>query len=201
MKFVIFHGSFEHISDAWFLWLKKELEQKGHEVLLPQFPVDDWSKISLIGADKYKPTQSLDSWMKVFDEIFSQLQKNKHVCFIGHSLGPLFILHCLERYDLYLDYAVFVAPFFEIRGKSAIVEKANASFTRHDFNFVKLKQRIHKSTIIYCDDDPYVDEEKSLEFGNKLDSTIVKLHGMGHMGAESKMKEFPQLLELCKKVV
>ncbi len=200
MKIVIFHGSFEHISDAWFLWLKGELEKKGHDVLLPQFPVDDWEKASALGGQRYIPTQNSHSWMSVFDRLVPQIQ-NQQLCFIGHSLGPLFILHVLEKYELILRFGIFVAPFFEIYGKNALIEKANATFYKSDFDFVKLKQRIPSSTVIYSDDDPYVDEEKSKEFGKQLQSNFVQLHGVGHMGAEAKMKEFPILLELLEKVV
>ena len=84
-------------------------------------------------------------------------------------------------------------------GKSAYIEKANDSFYRQQFDFVKLRRLIPKSKVIYSDNDPYIDEDKSLEFAEKLKSKIVKLHGLGHMNSESGMKDFPQLLDAIKR--
>lgn len=201
MTFVLIHGSFEHATDAWFPWLKKELLQMGHKVIVPQFPVDSWSEVSKISAASYNPTQNFASWLTKFEEIKSKIINTEKVCFIGHSLGPLFILRVVERYNLQVANVFFVAPFFEVYGKSDYIEKANASFYKTNFDFKNLRKLIPCSTVIYSDDDPYVDENKSIEFAQKLGSDIIKLHGVGHMGAEAKMVEFPQLLELLEKVV
>ena len=100
MTFVFIHGSFEHTTDAWFPWLKEQLEKLGHEVFLPQFPVDNWFEVSLHGAKQYKPTQNLSSWIQTFEQIQPEIQKDSKLCFIGHSLGPLFLLHLIEKYLL-----------------------------------------------------------------------------------------------------
>lgn len=50
------------------------------------------------------------------------------------------------------------------------------------------------STVIYSDNDPYVDNAKSLDFAKKLNSRIIEVHGLGHMGLESKLTQFPEVL-------
>lgn len=77
----------------------------------------------------------------------------------------------------------------------AIVEKFNQPFYKTDFDFAKLKKLMPKSTMIYCDNDPYIEEEKSLDFAKNLNSRIVKMHGLGHMGLESGMTQFPEVLK------
>lgn len=196
MNFVFFHGSFSTPQDAWFPWLKEELIQLGHTVYAPEFPVDRWDDVSTINPDLYIPKQSLEFWLKEFEPLSVELSKKDDLCFLGHSLGPLFILHVIEKYHIYLRHAFFISPFFEIYGKSAVVEKANAMFYKSDFDFIDLKKNIFQSTVIYSDDDPYVSKEKAIDFAQKLGSRLIELHGYGHMGIESGLREFPELLKI-----
>ncbi len=195
---VFLHGSFSTPQDAWWPWLKKEIEKSGQKVLAPQFPVDRWDKVGELTVEDYQPRAKLSDWFKKFEEIKEAVIADKNRFFIGHSLGPLFLLHLLENYQFKVRGAVLLAPFFEIYGKSAVVEKFNQPFYKYDFNFDKLQQLMPRSTVIFSDDDPYVDNEKSLDFAKKLSSRIVKVHDLGHMGLESGMKEFPEVLREIK---
>ncbi len=195
MVFVLMHGSFSTPEDAWFPWLKKELEKRGHKAITPQFPIDKWANVSNLKASDYKPTQNLNSWLSVFEKVKDKELKNNSLFFIAHSIAPLFTLEIAEKYNLKIDKAIFIAPFFEIYGKLAIVEKANETFYRKEFDFKKLRKLMPQSTVLYSDDDPYVDEDKAIDFAKKMNSKIVKLTGLGHMGIESKLKEFPELLQ------
>ena len=199
MRFVVFHGSFSTASDAWFPWLKKQLENLGHIVFLPQFTVDKWNEVKSLNVSTYHSKQSLEIWLKDFENIRKEIVDKSDISFIGHSLGPLFILHIVQRYAIQLKSAYFIAPFLEVYGKSDVVEKANKTFYKTDFDFIKLRTHIPESTVIYSDDDPYIEEEKSLAFAYKMNSRAVKLHGFRHMGLESGMKEFPELLNIIKK--
>src|SRR3989338_5795089 len=77
----IFHGIYGNPDENWFPWLKRELEQAGHEVIVPAFP----------NADK----PQLEEWLKFFDQYNKKLDAN--TIFIGHSLGGAFALRLLER--------------------------------------------------------------------------------------------------------
>ena len=149
-----------------------------------------------INPDLYTPKQILELWLTVFEPIFVELSKKDDLCFLGHSLGPLFILHVIERYQLHLRHAFFISPFFETSGKSAVVTKANATFYKSDFDFANLKKNIPESTVIYSDDDPYVSKDKAIEFARKLGCRLIELHGYGHVGIESGLKQFPELLKI-----
>ena len=198
MTFIFFHGSFSTPQDAWFPWLKLQLEQAGHQVIAPQFPVDVWKDVGALHPSQYNPTQNLTAWYKTFEEIKDTIINKPDLSFIGHSIGPLFILYLVEKYGIQLKYAYFVAPFFHLNDESAIVDKANASFYKTDFDFPKLRHLISRSTVFYSDDDPYVGNEKSLVFARKLNSRVIALKGLGHMGIESNMSKFPELLEIIK---
>lgn len=199
MTFIFFHGSFSTPRDAWFPWLKQKLEKAGHKVISPQFPVDIWKDVSNLDPLQYHPTQSFTAWFKTFEEIKDSVLNKPDLSLVGHSLGSLFILHLVNTYSIQLTSAYFVAPFFQLNDESAIIDKANATFYKTDFDFAKLRHIISRSTVFYSDDDPYVENVKSLDFARKLNSKVVALKGLGHMGIESHMTEFPVLLNNIKK--
>jgi predicted alpha/beta hydrolase family esterase len=118
----------------------------------------------------------------------------------------MFILFMVEKCGLYAKNAYFIAPFFhpateeELKDKSAaLIHKANITFYYHDFDFARLRSLIPQSTVIYSDDDPNVHEWEALEFAEKLGSKTIKLTGLGHMGIESHLFKFPQLLNAIKR--
>lgn len=201
MIFIMIHGSFGSPQDAWFPWLKDKLEASGHEVIAPQFPVDPWEDVVQKNAMQYQPSQSLSSWMNTFEAVFPKLAKRNDLCFIGHSMGTLFTLHVVARYSLVIREAFFVAPFLypateeELRDPSvALIDKANTTFYKNDFDFDFLRKHIIQSTVLMSDNDPYIPEWEAREFAEKLQSHVIKLHGLGHMGIESHMMKFSELL-------
>lgn len=192
MKFILVHGSFATPQDAWFPWVKTELEKLGHTAISPQFPVDKWSDVVKVNPKDYHPKQNLDVWLKKFKEI--DINKNEDLFLIGHSIGSLFILEALQNFNIKCSSSIFVAPFLRIEGVQEIIEIANRSFYDYQLNFEVIKNLVPKSTVIYSDNDPYVSEVKALEFSKNLNSKSVKLNGLGHMGIESNLTVFPELL-------
>lgn len=203
MKFIIFHGSFGSAQGNWFPQLKEKLESLKQKVILPQFPVDDWNEITKNGKKAKPKNQTLDNWFNFFEKnIFSKIKKEEKLCFIGHSLGPLFILHLVDRFNLQLDCAIFVSPFFEIpETKLWQIDLVNKSFYKKDFDFEKLKKLIPVSYVLYSDNDPYVEKALSLEFAEKLKSKKILVKGGGHLNAEFGFYDFPLVFELCKKFI
>lgn len=134
MTFVIFHGSFGAPTENWFPTLADYLKNLGQEVFVPKFPVNDY--------DGFKPTdtpiQNLTTWMDTFEKFLPKI-KDKELCFVGHSIAPIFILHILTKYSLLLDSAIFVAPFFDMPPDPWQFLKVNKTFYTEKFDFEKLK--------------------------------------------------------------
>lgn len=198
MKFVFFHGSFVGPEYIWWPFLKRELEKLNQTVIAPQYPVDFWNEAQHVTDYGLLRKQTLEHWTEKYSQIVTQFDPSDKLCFVGHSLGPLFILHMLERFPIKLDSAIFVAPFFTKLNTSPIINHVNESFYRNDFDFKKLNSLIPKSYTLLSNDDPHVDNELSLDFANKLKSDVVQVSGLAHFATSIKMTKFPLLLELCK---
>ncbi len=85
MKYLIMHGSYGSPGENWFGWLEKELKALGHEVILEQFPVDDWNFVDQLGPEKvaeYKAIQSLSSWENYFVQNILPRIKGEEVGFV-----------------------------------------------------------------------------------------------------------------------
>lgn len=191
MKFIVFHGSFASSESNWFPELKEKLESLGQTVIVPQFPIDDWDRIS--------GNQNLQSWLLTFEkEVLPKIKKGEKLCFIGHSLSPLFILHTVSKFSLRLDSAIFVSPFMDELERLSQINHVNKTFYKTDFDFEKLKKLIPVSYVLYSDNDPYVDKKYSIEFGKRLDSSLILVKGGKHMNSETGFTSFPLVYELCK---
>lgn len=200
MKFVIFHGAYGNKDGNWFLYLKEELEKLSQEVILMQFPVEDWDTVNKAGPNFIPKNQNLNNWMHAFENnILPQINKNEKLCFIGHSLGPVFILHIIDKFNLQLDSAIFVQPFMRsLKQKEAWpFDVVNATFYKTDFDFGKLRNLIQCSYVIYSDNDQFVKPELPLEFAGKLNSPTILIKGAKHINAP-KFTQLPLVLELCK---
>lgn len=198
MQFVIIHGAFGGPDENWFPELGEKLVSLGQKVITPQFPVDDWDVITKNGPNIPSKNQTLDNWLKTFEKVLTGLDRDDKLCFVSHSLGPLFILHTLEKFEIQLDSAIFVSPFLEKLQTDWQIDLVNASFYKTDFDFGYLKRRIPISYVLYSDNDPYVDKKYSLDFAQRLDSSPIQVLSAGHMNSEVNLNEFPLVLELCK---
>ena len=200
MKFVLFHGAFGSQDDNWFPELKEQLTLFGQEVTIPRFPVESWNELTKSGPLTNPQKQSLQSWFDTFKTFMKSFQKDDKLCFIGHSLGPLFILHVVERFHIQLDSAIFVSPFMDalMSKKFWQFDLVNTSFYKTDFNFEKLKKLIPVSYVLYSENDPYVDKNHPILFAKALDSSLIYVKRAGHMNSEVNLNEFPLVFELCK---
>src|SRR3989338_11564243 len=199
MQFVIIHGAFGGPEENWFPELGEKLESLGQKVVIPQFPVDEWDEVTKNGPKITSKNQTLHNWLNTFEKVLTDLNQKDKLCFVGHSLGPLFTLHALEKYNIQLDSAIFVSPFLSLPDdKYWQVHLVNKSFYRTDFDFTRLKRLIPLSYVLYSDNDPYVDKKYSLDFAKNLGSSPIQVLSAGHMNSEVNLNEFPLVLELCK---
>lgn len=186
MKFIIFHGAYGSPEGNWFPQLKESLEALGQSVLVPRFPTPEG--------------QNLASWIRVFENTAKNVQEERALCFIGHSLAPLFILHVVNKYNLKLDSAIFVSPFLT-KLHNPTFDTVNKTFYKENFDFEKLKKLIPVSYTLCSNNDPYVSSNLSIDFAKKLGSKTIEVKNGGHLNAESGFTSFPLVLDLCRERV
>ncbi|MBI3577496.1 alpha/beta hydrolase [Candidatus Gottesmanbacteria bacterium] len=169
----------------------------GQKVIIPDFPYNTHEELTKNGPG-FEVKQSLSSWMKYCEIHLKDLHSTEKLCFIGHSVSCIFILHLLSKWNLTLDSAFFVAPFLQKLGGRWEFDYVNKTFYKNDFDFVQLKRLIPTSYVFYSDDDPAVPTKLSQEFAQKLGSQEILVRSAKHFSTESGFIQFPLLLELCK---
>lgn len=197
MVFVIFHGIFGSAQGNWYPELKSKLESLGQAVIVPQFPQEEEKELTKKGPTKIKKI-TLNNWFATFETLLSHIQKGEKLCFIGHSLGCVFILQVAATYNIQLDSAIFVSPFLDcLPSETWPYNRIISDFTQPNYSLELVKKLIPDSYVLYSDDDPYVSNEQSKYFAQVLNSSTIKLHKAGHMNAEVDLDEFSLVLDLC----
>ena len=181
----IVHGWSGYPEEGWFPWLKRELEAKGFEVVVPQLP------------DPSKPR--IHSWVRKLEEVVRI--PDEHTYFVGHSMGCQTIARYLESLPegKQVGGAVFVAGFFKrLTGleDDPGVQKTDRHWLGTPLNLEKVAFHLPRSVAIFSDNDPYVPLENQDDFRDTLGARIVIEHQQGHFsGALDGVLTLPVVLE------
>lgn len=199
MKFIIFHGAFGSSEGNWFPELRRNLTALSQTVIIPQFPQEDSTQLTQSGPNTLITKLTLKSWLSTFQKtVLPEIKPGEPLCFIGHSLGCVFILHLVEKFHLKLDSAIFVGPFMDCLPTEVWpYDRIIADFAKTTFDFDRLKKLIPDSYVLYSGNDPYVANHQSKLFAKMLDSSTIKLKKAGHMNAEVDLEKFSLVLDLC----
>ncbi|MBI5614552.1 alpha/beta hydrolase [Candidatus Gottesmanbacteria bacterium] len=137
--------------------------------------------------------------METFEkEVLPHLSTSKKICFIGHSLGNLFILHVLSKHKIKLDCAIFVCPCLDRLGLVPWqYDMVNTSFYKTDFDFAMLVKQAPTSYVLYSDTDPYIEPRRALHFAKVLESSPIMVKRAGHLNSGVNLNEFPLVFDLC----
>ncbi len=178
-KVVIVHGWKGFPENCWYPKTKKELEEKGYKVSVPQMPDVNHPKLSL--------------WLKKLKEIAGD--PDEDLFLVGHSLGCITILRYLENLseNQKVGGVIFVAGFAEDLGKGYEIIK---SFFEKPIGFDKLKNKSKYYTGFYSDNDDRVPEKFGNVFKQKLGTKIIILHNMDHFSNKKRIiSSFPELTD------
>jgi uncharacterized protein len=176
-NFLIFHGTGGHPEENWFPWLKKELEEQGHNVSIPAFPTPEG--------------QSLESWLEVLKNYESQITPDSIL--IGHSLGGLFLLRVLERLNHKVNAAIFVSAPIGIRPIKFY--DGDEKFSGFGFDWQSIRTKADHFVVFHSDDDPYVSIGNGEKLANELGVRLTFIPNAGHFNAAAGYTQFERLLE------
>ncbi len=173
----ILHGTGGHPEENWFPWLRTELEKKGYEVIVPQFPNPE------------KPL--LEPWLEELDKYKDKI--NEDTILIGHSLGGMFILRILEQLSQPVKAAIIVSG-------SAGVKPIK--FYEGDYNFNngfyfdwdKIKSNSKHFVVFHSDNDPYISLGNGELIAEKLGIDLTFIPSAGHFNEKAGYTKFDKLL-------
>lgn len=177
MNFIIIHGIYGHPGENWFPWLKKELESRGYEVIVPKFPTP--------------LDQSLESWMRVISQYEDKI--NQETVLIGHSLGAAFILDYLEQANKKIKAAFLVAGYHRLIDNE--FKELNKTFVGKKFNWEKVRNSCSNFFVFGADNDQYIPLELTKEMAGTLNAELNIIPDGGHLNSKAGFDTFPLLLE------
>ncbi|MBI2542311.1 serine hydrolase family protein [Candidatus Woesearchaeota archaeon] len=177
MNFIIIHGIYGHPGENWFPWLKKELESRGYEAIVPKFPTP--------------LDQSLESWMRIISKYEAKI--NEETVLIGHSLGAAFILDYLEQPDKKIKAAFLVAGYHKLIENE--FKELNATFVGREFDWEKIKGSCGNFFVFASDNDQYIPLELTKEMAGILNAELNIIPNGGHLNSKAGFDTFPLLLE------
>ena len=171
----IFHGVEGNPGENWFPWLKTQLELKGWQVFVPQFPTPEG--------------QTLENWLEIVKGHEDKMDEN--TVYIGHSLGGAFVLNLLEAYPA--RAAFFVAGVYGKVGNT--FDESMKSFAQRQFDWEKIHGHCFNFCVYHADNDPYIKLKTAEDLAEKLGVEVNLIEGGGHFNAANGYLKFPRLLE------
>lgn len=173
----IFHGTEGHPKENWFPWLESELEAKGYNVIVPQFPSPP-----VVAA-------KISEWFDVLKDYEQYI--NEDTVIVGHSLGGVFTLRVLEKLNHPIKAAFFVGTPIGVR--PILNYDRDNSFSGFDFDWDTIKSHAKDFIVYQSDDDPYVGLDNGKELARHLGIELSFIPNAGHFNQKAGYTEFLDL--------
>lgn len=183
-RVIIIHGWGGYPDEAWMPWLKRELAERGFEVIAPDMP------------DSENPR--IDAWVGKLSEVVGVPGADTHL--VGHSIGVQTILRYLAELPegQGVGNVVLVAGWLE-RGGLKDLEPEEIPIAKPwlqtPLDYGRARGAAKSFTAIFSDDDPVVPLENKELFREKLGAIVIVEHGKGHFSEDSGVIELPAALD------
>ncbi len=174
-KVFIIHGWGGFPKEAWFPWLKKELEKQGFKVKVPQMPDPETPKIK--------------SWVAHLAKVIGQPDKNTSL--VGHSIGCQTIARYLETLPEggIFNKVVFVSGFVKLKGLEEEEKNIAKPWIKTPIKWGEVRRHAKDFVAIHSDNDPYVSLTNADFFKKNLRAKIIIEHKKGHIGGSDGFKK------------
>jgi len=175
----IIHGTEGNPEENWFPWLKRELQKRGYDVFVPQFP-----------SPPIVPAK-IGEWFNVLGGYEPQI--NKDTILIAHSLGGIFALRILERLKKPIKAACFVGTPIGIR--PILNYDRDNSFSGFSFDWNSIRRNAGHFIVFHSDNDPYVSPKNGETLAKNLNVKLNYVPNAGHFNSKAGYNRFDVLLE------
>lgn len=166
-----------------FEYFKDILEEKGFNVITPDFPV--------------REEITVEGYFSIFDKYKECFNKND-LTVIAHSIGnSMFIKYISKnkyKIDKYISLAGFSKDYYN-EGKDVLNEKVKLTVL-NEKELEDAINLINKRYSIFSKDDHIVPYEILNDFSNEIKSKSISINGIGHMGKKSGLEELPEVVDI-----
>ena len=163
-------------------WLKKDLEKRGYNVIMPNFPI--------------RSAATYNGWASILDDYKNLF--NEETIIVCHSIGNPFIIRYLSnnrlKAKLYISVAgfckIFTIPDREDLNKAFIdfkVEEKDINYCRDNIEFIYS---------LYSDTDRVIPFDILEDFTKSLNSKPIMIPGVGHMGKYENTTSIPKIIDV-----
>ena len=182
-KVYIIHGWEGFPEQALFLWLKRELEERGYKVTVPFMPDTAFPKI--------------DTWINTLKKLVREIDTN--TILIGHSIGCQTILRYLETLPVgtKVGKVVLIAGWTHLTPKAAPDTDSKAiikPWIETPIDWMNIRCHTDNFTAIFSSNDPYVPISEKDVFEKELGAKIVIEEKMGHFTEEDGVTKIVSVL-------
>ncbi len=181
----IFHGTEGYPEENWFPWMKEKLEEKGCNVIVPQFPTPP-----VVPA-------KISEWFEVLNKYKEYINENTII--IGHSLGGIFALRLLEKLENPVK-AVFLIGT-PIGVQPITYYDRDVSFSGFNFDWQNIKSKAKHLNVFHSDNDPYVSLGNGEQLAKELGVDLTFIPNAGHFNTPAGYTSFPDLLNKIDKLL
>lgn len=182
-KVVIVHGWDFNPSMHWYPLLKKELEKKGCECIVPKMPNTAEPKI--------------EKWVSHLEKTAGMI--DNETIFIGHSIGCQTIMRYLQTLpgQTKVRKVTFVSGWFKLSNlEDESVAQIARPWLETPINFKKVKQKISMLTVFLSDNDSYnCVQENAQIFKEQLGANVIIEKNKGHFTTEDGVMQMPEVLK------
>lgn len=172
----------------WYPWLKREIEARKGECIIPAMPDSEHPQI--------------EPWVSTLHSTVKRV--NEKTYFVGHSVGCQTILRYIEKLpkDAEVGGVLLVAPWTKLKAQSYESESDKLvakPWIETPIDWKKIFAHDHNTTCVFSEDDPYVSLDEVEFFRNKLNADIILDGNMGHFTIYDKVTELPMVLHVLEK--
>jgi uncharacterized protein len=174
MHAILVHGWKGWPENAWFPWLRKELEAHG-------FTTEALAMPDPLFPDRKK-------WMKLIQSAI----KDQDTVIIAYSLGCPATMYALQEYSgPPIEQVVCVSGFARDFGFPGL----SLWFKDHPIHYSDVKSKALKWSFIHAKNDLLVPYEEGKWAAEKFDAKFTSLASGGHFAHEEKTFKLPEVLE------
>ncbi|MEK6970221.1 MAG: alpha/beta hydrolase [archaeon] len=172
----------------WYPWLKREIESRGGECLIPAMP------------DSGRP--QIEPWVSMLASVVGKV--DRHTYLVGHSVGCQTILRFIERLpdDEKVGGSLLVAPWTRLKPQPGEGEKEKSialPWIETPIDWKKVIEHNPTTTCLFSENDSFVHEEDAELFRNRLNADILMEKELGHFTIFDGVTRLPMALHVLEK--